>query len=300
MQKSVYRNLLAGLFTATALTASGQLFPFHSGDSLSILPTPGQNESYLGTYLSEVTPELVDQLSLQEESGAHVNQVVAGTPADNAGIETDDVIIRWNERRVESARQLTRLVRETPPGRSVQLELIRKGDTITLGVDIGTRDPVPGPEDRAPFFHTPPQVPGPDTPWFHPSFGEMPKPGQSMMRPRLGVIMQPLTEQLADYFKLEGRLGALISTVMEDTPAANANLKAGDVLLSVNGNAVESPREVQWLVRSAAGESLLLRIMREGTEIDVEIALAETDSVHSEDTSEPDDEQPQAFPTESL
>ena len=75
MQKSVYRNLLAGLFTATALTASGQLFPFHSGDSLSILPTPGQNESYLGTYLSEVTPELVDQLSLQEESGAHVNQV---------------------------------------------------------------------------------------------------------------------------------------------------------------------------------------------------------------------------------
>lgn len=302
MQKSIYRFLWFALFSVTALPAPGQLFPYHSGESLSIIPTPGQSESYLGTYLSEVTSELVDQLLLQEESGAHVNQVVAGSPADNAGIETDDVIIRWNDQRVESARQLTRLVRETPPGRTVQLELIRNGNAVTLGVDVGTRDPEPGPEDGHPFFHHDPHAPSPDpnAPWYHRPFGDFHLQGPMKHRPRLGIIMQPLTEQLADYFKLEGRLGALISTVMEDTPAARADLKAGDVLLSINGNNVESLREVQRQVRSAEGDSLLLQIMRDGNEIEIEVPLTEAESVNEEDPTESSTEPPQAFPPESL
>ena len=301
MQRNVPRLILVGL-VATTLPASGQLFPFQSGDRLSIVPSSDQSESYLGIYLSDVTPELVDQLSLKEEAGAHVNQVVAGAPADKAGILVDDVIMRWNRQRVESAMQFTRLVRETPPGRKANLEIFRDGGIVKTTVKVGTRDPWAASHHHHPFDHVPSHYP-PSEPgqlWHDQPFGDLHARRNTQDQPRLGIIMQPLTTQLAAYFGLEDRLGALISMVMEDTPAQQAGLQAGDVVLAIGDHEVASPRDVQRNVRSIDGQSMTIRLMRKGEQIEIIVPLTTHEPSPPEASSEEPEESSVPVPPDSM
>src|SRR5437667_56664 len=87
---------------------------------------------YLGVYLEEVTPERTKELALQEERGAIVMKVVAGGPAEKSGLKENDVIVSFNGRRVDSVRELQRLLNETPPDRSVQIEVVRGGSHQTV------------------------------------------------------------------------------------------------------------------------------------------------------------------------
>src|SRR5438105_3053293 len=87
--------------------------------------------SYLGAYLEEVTPERARELGLTEERGAIVMKVVAGSPAEKSGLKENDVIVSFNGRRVDSVRELQRLLSETPPERTIQIEVIRGGSHQT-------------------------------------------------------------------------------------------------------------------------------------------------------------------------
>ena len=289
MKSNISIGAACNLLAALTLTANAQLFPFHADERGWTGPIPHQSESYLGTYLSEVTPELVDLMNLEKEQGAHVNQVVAESPADEAGLEVDDVIVQWNEQPVESAVQLTRLVRETPPGREIELDVIRNGEVVEVTVKIGTRHPFPAPEDDPAF--DPSRSPWHEAPDMH-------LRGPIHDRPRLGIIMQPLTDQLASYFGLTNRLGSLISTVMDDLPAASAGLQAGDVVLAIDGNDVASPREVQEAVRRADGDTINVTVMRDRQEIDVVVPIDEDKP--APDVPEEEEEEPQTFPLDSM
>src|ERR1700686_747227 len=77
----------------------------------------GEDTSYLGAYLEEVTPERTKELGLTEERGAVVMKVVTGSPAEKSGLKENDVIVSFNGRRVDSVRELQRLLSETPPDR---------------------------------------------------------------------------------------------------------------------------------------------------------------------------------------
>src|SRR5262245_61637119 len=87
----------------------------------------GGDGGYLGVYLEEVTPERTKELNLKEERGAIVMKVVADSPAEKSGLKENDVIVSFNGRRVDSVRELQRLLNETPADRSVQIEVIRGG-----------------------------------------------------------------------------------------------------------------------------------------------------------------------------
>ena len=95
--------------------------------------------SHLGVRLEDVGREDVARLKLSEERGALVKSVEGGSPADKAGMKAGDVIVRYHGESVMGASQLARLVRETPPGRTVPIEVVRDGAaqkvTATLGGD---------------------------------------------------------------------------------------------------------------------------------------------------------------------
>lgn len=276
---------------------------FRSGPrSESFWPAPDRGESFLGVYLSEVTAELVEMLNLPQERGAHVNQVITESPAEQAGLEADDVILGWNEIPIESARQFTRMVRETPPGRAVRLDVFRKGETIELTARIGTQAMfAPSPLRDAPVDDAPAWCPALPPPRF---FGWPERfEGAAMRpeRPRLGVVMQPLTDQLAAYFGLKDRSGALVSSVMEGAPAEEEGVRAGDVILSVSGKEVDSPGAVQKAIAQAGSEPFDLTVMRDRSVVEIHIPADEPDiDASADDDSALEEEPDEVYPIDSL
>jgi serine protease Do len=190
--------------------------------------------TWLGVRLSEVTAEKARELKLPAEYGAMVIEVEPDSPAAKAGLEGNDVILEFAGDRVRSVAQLQRLVRETPAGRGVALQVSRSGQTRTLNVKLE-----PG-WDRFKMPHI--QLSGPfPHPSFDHNFGFAFNPGGS----RLGVTGEELTKQLADYFGVKQGKGVLVREVKEGTPAGKAGLKAGDVIVRVGDTEVGSVEELR-------------------------------------------------------
>jgi membrane-associated protease RseP (regulator of RpoE activity) len=103
---------------------------------------------------------------------------------------------------------------------------------------------------------------------------------------RLGVGIQTLGPQLGEYFGLGDRTGVLVTTVQDDSPAAKAGLKAGDVIVAVDGEDVEDPGDVSRAIREAEAGPLAIRILREREERTVTVELPEPEDVWRSDDGE--------------
>lgn len=235
--------------------------------------------SYLGVYIREVTEEDVERLGLREERGALVTDVPDEGPAAEAGLQADDVIVSWNGARLESAAQLRRLVSETPAGRSVELGFVRNGAQRTATIELGDRSSsvtrwLPRGELGADIRDRLEESLGDAR--FH--LREL-RDGRGdfrvfMQGGRLGVGIQNLGDQLAEYFGAEDG-GVLVTSVRDGSPAAAAGLRAGDVILRVDDERVEDPRDlVREIGGSDAGE-VELRILRDRQERTIRATLPE-------------------------
>src|SRR5215471_2693172 len=99
----------------------------------------GGGSSYLGVDIADVTAERLSDLKLKEEHGAEVTMVDSDAPAGKAGLHEHDVILSMNGTAVESAAQLRRMIRETPPGRVITLGISRDGQPQTVKVELADR-----------------------------------------------------------------------------------------------------------------------------------------------------------------
>ena len=99
----------------------------------------GGGSSYLGVDIADVSPERLGELKLKEEHGAEITMVDQDAPAGKAGLHEHDVIVSLNGTAVESAAQLRRMIKETPPGRVVSLGISRDGQPMTIKVQLADR-----------------------------------------------------------------------------------------------------------------------------------------------------------------
>jgi serine protease Do len=100
--------------------------------------------------------------------------------------------------------------------------------------------------------------------------------GETVHRARLGVMIQPLTHELAQQFGLKAREGVLVAGVSDDSPAAKAGLKPGDVIVEFAGKKVATPQELQGIVEeSAIGRQQTVVVVRDGKRMDVKVGLTE-------------------------
>ena len=203
-------------------------------------------------------------------SGAVVTSVGDDTPAAKAGIKEGDVIVEFDGEKVRSARQLSRLVGEAVPGRPVQTIVQRDGQRLDVQVtpEAGMAwhggaqlyaHPYRQFEFGAPGF----KFDGPEIgDLFEKELGELGGDVDELIvtpgRARLGVSIQALTPQLAEYFGTKD--GVLVTTVERESAAAKAGLKAGDVITAVGGTTVSSPSDLTRAVRRAADEGAELSI----------------------------------------
>jgi serine protease Do len=183
-------------------------------------------------------------------TGVIVEEVATDSPAEKAGIRKGDAIVEFDGERVRSVRQLTRLVQETPAGRTVPAVLQRDGQRTSVSVtpvddgrfsfqgfdELGREFRLAVPRIAPP---TPPNPPAPPPAW---NFDGL------VGRSRLGISIEALSPQLAEYFGTKD--GVLVSSVSDDSAAAKAGIKAGDVITSFNGSAVGDPQELRRRIQS--------------------------------------------------
>ena len=233
---------------------------------------------WLGIEIGEVTPEQARDLKLSSARGVVVMDVEPESPAAKAGLKEKDVITQYDGQTVEGTVQFRRLVRETPPGRTVALTISREGASQSVSVELG---------DRSAYFEKKmkgkmrdfegmqmpplPRGPGPDMPELpdHHVYGMM-----DWRTPVLGISAEDLTPQLAAYFGAPEGGGVLVREVRAGTPAEKAGLKAGDVIVKVDGEPVHSLGDLRAELRDKSAEkSVNLGILRKGTEMSVPVAI---------------------------
>ena len=201
----------------------------------------------LGVVIQGITPELAGQFHLPDTKGALVSQVNKGSPAEKAGLKAGDVIVRIDGKLVNDTRQLRNLVAATAPGSSVRIGVIRDGKERTLTATIGR---------------------------MAAEMTAVPKPsGKSADQfSRLGLSVHRLTPELARKFDLQGERGVLISGIEPGSPAAMANLQAGDLIVEANHQPVGSIEELQHALGKSPDKVLLL-VKRSGESLFVVIQL---------------------------
>jgi serine protease Do len=188
--------------------------------------------SHLGVEIDDITAARAKDLRLAEERGVEIKSVASDSPAAKAGLQPGDLVLEFNGQRVESTAQFRRMVIEIPPGRQVQLQISRNGATQTVTATIGE------------------------------GFGNF----RLRARPRLGISMEPLGSQLAEYFGVKE--GALVTTVEKGSAAEKAGLKAGDVIVKIDDRNIASAWDVLDVMRSARSKTTIpLTVVRNRAEM---------------------------------
>lgn len=216
---------------------------------LTLLQGPG---SQIGVTARDLEPGEAERL--KASGGVFVESVRPESPASRAGLRAADVVVEFDGERVRSLRQFTRLVRETPPERTVRTTVLRDGGRTEVSVTptaAASDLAFDGARLRDQLENL--------TARIRPFDFEL---RDATPRARLGVTVQELTPDLAEYFGASD--GVLVASVAADSPAARAGFQAGDVITAVNGRVVGSSSDLVRELRSVSGAAdVTLGIVRE-------------------------------------
>jgi len=272
--------LSAALFGAASSGAGAAMTPLAYGQDTkvrAVAPTPFHVIS--GSGRIGVTVSDVDAGSGKATAGVMVDEVGEDGPAAKAGLKKGDVVVEFDGERVRSVRQFTRLVSETPGGRQVAASVLRDGQRVSVNLTtreanvtrffddstwqnlatlrdytvtvppIPARPARPDPAPRAPRATPPPLPPGFETFSFY-------------RGNQLGASVSGLSDQLAEYFG--AKTGVLVNDVTEGSAAAKAGVKAGDVIVALNGSAVETSGDIsRHMQKMQSGDEFTVQVLRD-------------------------------------
>jgi len=205
---------------------------------------------WLGVRIQSVTPDIAEGFGLPDASGALVASVTPGGPAEAAGLESGDVIVRFNGKAIAEMRELPRVVADTEVGQTVEVVVIRNGREQVIDVELGELEAF---EDQL--------------------AGELGMsqgtPGTSKVPSEvLGMTLAPMSVGLAEQFGLDPEGGGLVVTaVVPGSPAARADIVPGDIVLQVGQAPVAAPEEVGREVdgaRDRGAKSVVVLVERAG------------------------------------
>ena len=260
-----------GLGAAFAPPALGQSTRATPSRALELLAGRG---SQIGVSIRDVEDDDAKTGKLPAPGGVVIEDVAEDGPAARAGFKKGDIVVEYDGERVRSVRQFTRLVQETPAGRKVPTSLVRDGQRVSVTVETRERSAFNvfdsgdvsvlrkfgrSGDDFA--FAVPPARPVPPTPPVPPAFPDLPgfiwRSGSN-----LGLTVSDLSSQLAEYFGTKD--GALVTSVYDDSAAAKAGIKAGDVITRFNGAEVIDPSDLRRRIqRLQSGDEFTVEVVRD-------------------------------------
>jgi serine protease Do len=230
---------------------------------------------YLGVQTENINKENLGKYNLNEVRGVGITNVVENSPAAQAGLRERDVILKFDGAEVKSVSKLMRLLSEVAPDHKVRLTIYRSGGEQEIVATLGKREM----SDFGGFSGEMPNFEGVPSPRITPlPFPRTPRGMEGLELPRvpegdtllyfsngrkIGVTAMPLNKQLGGFFGSADGKGLLVEEVRENSPAAKAGLKAGDVILEVDGQAVEQQGDLVRLLNKKAEGDVNLTILRD-------------------------------------
>src|SRR5262245_26180726 len=201
------------------------------------------SRSWLGVAIQPLTPDLAKSFNLGEAKGVLVSSVTDESPADKAGIKAGDVITEWDGRTVTRSEELPRLVAETPVGREVTVTVLRDGKPLRLTARVAKLDE---PDQRV--------------------------AGEAGEKGKLGVAVEPVTPAIARELGLKEARGLVVKRVEDGSPASNAGIRPGDVILEVDRQPVKDVAGLRQLVdKHAKGTPMVMLLQRENATLYVTV-----------------------------
>jgi len=208
---------------------------------------------WLGVRIRQVTEELAEGLELEKASGALVEDVTTGGPAEDAGVEIGDVILSFDGKEIAEMRELPRAVASTAIDETVRMIVSRKGKTQTLKVTVG-RLKEAGEDDEKPKV----------------AKKEDKAEEEEKSFVALGMKLETLDREARERLKLDKDLkGALVTDVESTGPAAKKGVQVGDVIVEVAQEAVETPEAAKEKIDAAEkdGRSSVLLLVNRGGDV---------------------------------
>ena len=235
-------SLMLAIGATLLLTSHNQLYAKSS------------SRGWLGISIREITPSLQKKYNLKNPEGLLITYVKPDSPADDAGLKADDIILQYDGKPVVYADDFIEMVRGTAPDTKVKMTIWRDGKEITAKVTIGKR---------------------------RETCGSYAFPYRKRIiiqggRPVLGVQVQDLNEDLAAYFKVGQDEGVLIIQVFDGTPAAKAEIKPGDVITKLDDKIIGNTKTlIKTLGEYNDGDKIVLEIVRHGERQTKDVTLKE-------------------------
>ena len=198
---------------------------------------------WVGVRIQQVTEDIAEGLGLPGTAGALIADVTPGGPAARGGVQNGDFIVGFDGKPVGDSRALSRAVADTPINKTVSVDLFRKGKKMTVRLTVLRLNEKPSaPPPKAP--------PG--------------KPAQVTM---LGLSLGVLDGNARGQFHIAGNVqGVLVTDVQADSPAADKNIRAGDVIVQVQGAPVHTPNDVTNQVNAVrkTGKKIVAMLLSRG------------------------------------
>jgi serine protease Do len=190
---------------------------------------------FLGVYIQDLTPELAQSFGLKEPRGVLISEVVPSGAAEKAGLKKGDVVLQFNGEEIKNAFEFRKMVGNTPVGKTVDVVVLREGKRMTVPVT---------PEELS-----------------EEEVAVAPTPEEEVNK--WGIKVQDVSPELVNRLGIpENAEGVLITEVEPGTPAENAGLRQGDVIVEVERHAVKNMRDYREQLKRAAGKNALLLTVR--------------------------------------
>jgi serine protease Do len=216
----IAKHLLAILVVAIPLAASGNPNKVEKEDE--------KGRGHLGVRMQPIEGGLAEALNLEENSGVLLGHVAEEGPAGQAGLEAGDILTAIDGKKIEEPSDVRRVLRDHHAGDAVEVDYLRDGRAAKARVTLGDKEAM---DDL-----------------FGRRLEKIHELRIDRERGFLGVMTQPLSGDLGEYFGVENGEGALVSEVVDESPAKKLGLRAGDVIVEVAGEKVTDPEDLREIV----------------------------------------------------
>jgi membrane-associated protease RseP (regulator of RpoE activity) len=262
--------VLPVLAVATCATNNPSIAP--ASDAYGFSSEDWGSGSYLGVDTRDIAADRLAALHLKDERGVEVTMVDEDAPAGKAGLKEQDVILSLNGADVQSVEQLRRMIRETPPGRTVTLGVSRGGQLMTIKVELADRK-----KDYSDNFGSGGKQFKFNMPAL-PVLPDMDLPVSIVVvhsSARSGLMVENLTPQLGDFFGAKNGQGVLVRSVERGSRADKAGFRAGDVIVKINGEPIHDSGDFSHALRSRKDNTASISVIRDKKEQTITITLPE-------------------------
>ena len=249
-----------------------------------VIETDDDGGGWLGIGIQELDSKIRGKLDIDSDiEGILITEIYDDSPAEEAGLEEHDILVSVNGEKGKDLSDFVELIRANAPGTDVEIQVYRDGKMKTVGATLGEREntfiwkgmegleglkgleALEGLEGLKALEHIViPQIDIGMSSWGR--------------RGRLGVYIENVSGDLAEYFEIPGGEGVLVEGIVEDSPAEAAGIKAGDIIYKVDGEAICCTEElVASIAKMEADEETPVVLIRKGNEVVVQAVVAESE-----------------------